>query len=139
MPSADWTPPIGWAAPRWDTAEQAKHMPFYDRDDWPGIVAETKNFPPTARYWTGLSPAAIEQLEMETVCGAAAGGPPLGIELRMTPPGNKKRYLRDVGSLVGASGGVETTCIYVEYQTCGSVHGRPINDAEIRLKMRHEP
>jgi hypothetical protein len=135
-PSADWTPPSGWAAARWDTADQAKHMPFYGREDWFKVVAETQKFPPTSRYWAGLSPAAIEQLEMETVCGAATGGPPPGIELQRTPPGIKKRYTRDVGRLIGASNGIETNWIYVEYHTSGSVHGRPITAAEIRLKTR---
>ncbi len=44
------------------------------------------------------------------------------------------REVRDLGFAVGASNGRETNYIYVEYNSSGPVHGRPMTPVELRLK-----
>ncbi len=45
-----------------------------------------------------------------------------------------RMYYRDLGRVIGASDGQETTFIYVEYGQAGPVHGRPITKQELREK-----
>lgn len=46
----------------------------------------------------------------------------------------KRCYYLNVGQIIGASKGRETSYVYAEFLRTGQVHGRPITDAELRQK-----
>ena len=48
--------------------------------------------------------------------------------------GSKRTFWRDLGVVIGASDGEETTFVFVEWTASGTVHGRPISAAELRRK-----
>lgn len=47
---------------------------------------------------------------------------------------HKRMYFMDMGYIIGASSGFETSYLYVEYLSCGSVHGRPVTVDNLRMK-----
>ncbi len=64
----------------------------------------------------------IEQLEMEAITGQ-------GHEILPHPKPNVRMFWRevvDLGFPVGACDGQETSYLYVEYNSSGPVHGRPM-------------
>jgi hypothetical protein len=72
----------------------------------------------------------IERFEMECVQGG-------GSEIVPHPKPNVRMFWRelpDLGHPLGASAGRETTFIYVEWNSSGPVHGRPITRAELVAK-----
>jgi len=47
---------------------------------------------------------------------------------------HKRMYFMDIGRIIGASSGEETSVLYVEHLTSGEVHGRPITANDLRRK-----
>jgi len=110
--------PREWAQPQW--IDYKKHIPP-TTVQWPAIVASTRNA--NALY----HPAEVQnlqQLEMACLIDRVAFR-----ELR-----NKRMYFIDAGRVIGASEGVETPFLYVEWLSSGEVHGRPITEGELRQK-----
>jgi hypothetical protein len=83
-----------------------------------------------ARYHPNLTREMIEQFEMEAVTGE-------GHEILPHPKPNVRMFWReftDLGFPVGASEGEETCYIYVEYNSSGPVHGRPMTPKLLKAK-----
>lgn len=81
-------------------------------------------------YHPNMTRAMIERLEMDCVSGK-------GLEILPHPKPNVRMFWMDVlglGFPVGASGGQETNLIYVEYNSSGPVHGRPMTPEQLRFK-----
>jgi len=45
-----------------------------------------------------------------------------------------RMFAQKMGRVIGASDGIETDMIYVEWSAKGDVHGRPILDRGLRMK-----
>jgi hypothetical protein len=117
-----------WNPPTWSDHGQ-KHFPR-PNVPWKAIVEGTGTGKKIAKYHPNLTRASIEQLEMETVTGQWN-------EILPHPKPNTRMFWRelpDLGFPVGASGGRETTYVYVEYNSSGPVHGRPMTPEELRAK-----
>jgi hypothetical protein len=72
----------------------------------------------------------IARFEMETITGQ-------GHEILPHPKPNVRMFWREfahLGFAVGASEGQETNFIYVEYNSSGPVHGRPMTPKMLTLK-----
>ncbi len=77
-----------------------------------------------------MTDVLIERLEMSCVEGE-------GREILPHPKPNVRMFWReldDLGFPVGASQGAETDFLYVEYNSSGPVHGRPMTWNELRAK-----
>jgi hypothetical protein len=94
------------------------------------IVRTTGEGRRVAKYHPNLTDIIVEQLEMECVQGQ-------GNEIVPHPKPNVRMFWRELPNLrhpVGASLGHETFFMYVEWNSSGPVHGRPITCAELISK-----
>ncbi len=89
-----------------------------------------------ARYAPGL-PQTIEAIEMGCIPRLSTDAQgrrtesPRAIELPRAGGGKVRRFCLNLSFVVGASGGEETTWVYVEWAIGGEVHGRPITLDEL--------
>ena len=77
-----------------------------------------------------MTGADVQRMETECVNGH-------GIRILPDLKPNVRMFWQDfpdLGFPVGASMGQETSYIYVEYNSSGPVHGRPMTAAELRQK-----
>lgn len=119
---------LPWQAPVWDRLSNQKHRKSstksWDRKvtkAWTGQPEESAQFDP------GITDAQIESMEIEATQGE-------GVQIQ--DKCHKRRFYRDMGQIIGASAGDDTTFIYVEYVNSGPVHGRPMTWKEIQDKIR---
>ena len=121
-------PGITWNPPYWSDHGE-KHFPNPNLP-WKKIVASTGVRKGYARYHPNLTATMIEQLEMECVQGQ-------GVEILPQLKPNVRMFWRaflDLEFPIGASMSQETGYIYVEYNSSGPVHGRPMTPAELIAK-----
>ena|SRR3990172_13222254 len=111
----DWDPKKRFPAP-WQKHKPVTHVP------WADVVKSTKHN--VAHYKDGL-PQTIEKIEMECV--------KKGDELPRDHP-TTRRFWRKLEFVVGASKGEQTQFVYAEWHKAGGVHGRPITEAELKIK-----
>jgi len=81
-------------------------------------------------YHPKMTRSMIEQVEMDCVSGN-------GHEILPHPKPNVRMFWMEVLNLsfpVGASDGQETNYIYVEYNSSGPVHGRPMTLEQLKFK-----
>jgi hypothetical protein len=117
-----WNPPI-WS----DHGE--KHFPD-PNTPWRKIVVSTGGKRGVAKYHPNLTRTMIAEFEMEAIAGQ-------GHEILPHPKPNVRMFWReftDLGFAVGASEGQETSYIYVEYNSSGPVHGRPMTGRLLTAK-----
>jgi hypothetical protein len=110
----------------WATSDYGKHLPPYNRaGEWKNVVKETgTNKPLTAKYVPTLSLDEIKAIEMNCVEREGA------TEIVASRIGHRSVYWQDIGVVIGASKGEQTSFVRVEV-TSGCVHGRPITKAEL--------
>lgn len=124
-----------WVPPRWDKNSWKHLLPAGAR--WAAAVPRTGQGKAWAKYHPSLTETLVEQMEMTCLdtngqINTAAGWHEI--------PGAKPhirmfwRHVVGLAHSLGASEGVETDFQYVEYQSSGSVHGRPISRAELVTK-----
>jgi hypothetical protein len=117
-----------WNPPAWSD-HGGKHFPNPNLP-WERIVKGTGGKRGFAKYHPRLTRAMVERLELDTLDEE-------GHEIIPHPKPNTRmfwREIRELGFAVGASAGQETSYIYVEYNSSGTVHGRPITWDELKLK-----
>jgi hypothetical protein len=119
--SEDGTPvaaaPRVWAPMRLEPYR--KHRPP-EGLSWQQIVDNTKNG--NALYC--ITEADQRQAEAECLMNG-----PLLREIK-----NKRMFFMEMDQVIGASEGVETKFIYVEWLVSGECHGRPITEQELKRK-----
>ncbi len=107
-----------WASPVWNPYSRQHRVERGVR--WGKVIEETKTG--KAKY----APHITDPLQMELELRCIREG-----RLVHTRGANRWYYL-DVGEMIGASSGVETKYVYVQYDTLrGDVHGRPISLREL--------
>jgi hypothetical protein len=94
------------------------------------VAASTAEPEAPAIYARGL-PRTIQEIELACLDE--------GIELPPANRGRTRRFCQDLGFVVGASKGEETTWVYVEWAIAGDVHGRPITLEELRRTKGFRP
>jgi hypothetical protein len=120
-----------WAAPYWER-NYPKHRPVANIL-WEQVVESTghqgkrgrQRGKPIAKYGPHprITLALIEQMEM-----AAVRIPER--ELPRVHP-TVRAFWSEQGEVIGAIAGEETKYIYVEWDLCGAVHGRPMTKQEL--------
>jgi hypothetical protein len=104
-------------------------MPFYHKaGSWQEVVQGTGGKKAVARYIHTLTPPQIHQLEFD--CVDPEREDRADHEVLPRPKPHVRAFWMDVGTVIGASKGEETTLIRVEV-TSGRYHGRPITEAEL--------
>jgi len=83
-------------------------------------------------YNPNLTRNDIEAIEMECVRRAIAV-PAAHNELQLTICHVRRFYVK-LGNLIGASEGIKTDYILVQYENDGSVHGWPVTEKYLKLQ-----
>src|SRR5438552_18127875 len=98
---------LTWQAPKWDRLSNRKHRKAnvrnWERSLTTGMTGdgdETSQFDPT------ITDAELSQIQLECVINK-------GTLVRDSC--HKRTYFQDVGKIIGASAGVQTSLIFVEY------------------------
>ena len=121
--------PPTWLPPSWDNHGD-KHRPP-PGIVWRKLVKETTGSP--GYYLPTVT--VQQQREWELRCIERT---PDGMRYAhgnlITETNSKRTFWMDAGEVVGASAGVETRYIFVEWAVSGAVHGRPISPQELRRK-----
>jgi len=110
-----------WAPPRWVPYD--KHRPPQGIE-WAKLVKQTGTLGGAALYHPSIT--LDEQRLLES-----AGAMPRHLFLEHR---HKRMYFMDVGRIIGASSGNETTCLYAEVLSSGELHDRPITIDDLRRK-----
>ncbi len=99
-------------------------------------MAGTNRGPKIAKYHIALTPPIIRRLELGCIEVADETNESAGTEILPQLKPHVREFWREVVELdvVGASLGEETKFIYVTYQSCGIVHGRPMTKRELRQR-----
>jgi hypothetical protein len=87
---------------------------------WEALVQRTARGP--AKYCVDMTDEAQEALEMSIIKDG----------ILICQKGSILMFYMDIGRTIGASAGIETSLVYVEYNTSGDVHGCPISPEELR-------
>lgn len=123
-----------WNPPTWIDYKERHFPPPGIR--WEEIVRSTGGRKGRARYHPRMMPAMIERFEMECL-SPQLREQGLVHEILPHPKPNVRMFWREIADLgfsVGASGGRETNFMYVEYNSSGPVHGRPMTCEELRRR-----
>jgi hypothetical protein len=108
-----------WPEPTWNRYN-GKHRCKADAQ-WQRIVANTRNG--RAMYIPLMTDARQKQLELGCI----------GSGVLVNDDGAVRAYYQDVGQIIGASYGEETTLVWSEWGKSGrTVHGRPISKQELK-------
>jgi hypothetical protein len=106
-----------WKEPTW-TRYNNKHRPRAGVP-WNQIIKETTNNP--AKYHPDITDDKHKKLELDCVAKGQL----------IDESGSVRSYYMDVGYLIGASDGMETTIVYAEHGRSGDLHGRPITKEQL--------
>ena len=122
-------PPPGFRPPSW-ARDYDKHHPLYS-ENWNDVVRGTAG-EGAARYHPSLTLAEIERMEIDVIAGANQQDQGQEIPDKCTL--TKRVYWKCMNRIVGASRGKQTEYIFVEYAQSGDVHGRPIDEPQLKRK-----
>ena len=128
---------VTWSAPFWDELYSRKHRKPSKRSrqmwDRSILAASTQGEGEDAVYDPNLTARDIEQIEMDCVRNALSALGRAPGELRLDICHVRRFYVR-LGNIIGASEGIKTDYILVQYENNGSVHGRPVTAAYLRSR-----
>ena len=118
---------ITWNPPQWSDHGE-KHFPELSVS-WDRVVKGTGEGKQIAKYHSRLSKQQIQSMELKAITNNQR-------EIPQTKPNTRAFWdkVSDEEFPIGASSGRETAYIYVEYNSSGPVHGRPITEAQLRQK-----
>jgi hypothetical protein len=117
--------PDSFQPPRWLPKADRKHIPEPGWT-WTSVIERSQGREADSWYHPLLSHAEIERIEM----GALRND----LEVKAKRRSNVRFYWRHLGTEIGASKGVPTEYVYVNYAQEGGVHGFPITLDELRRK-----
>jgi hypothetical protein len=109
---------LPWASPIWNRY-RGKHRAKQSAS-WNQIVKTTNNGP--AKYRQDFTDSDHEELELRCIRTGTL----------IEEVGSVRSYYLDVGRIIGASNGLETSIVYAEHNRTGDVHGSPISPQELQ-------
>lgn len=118
---------VVWLPPVWDRHGGKHFLP--STADWDVAIARTGQRKSWAKYHPSLDEATIQAMEMSFFRQDGTLNVEAGWHELVSPKPNVREFWREVtglGHALGASDGQETNYQYVEYNSSGPVHGRPM-------------
>ena len=121
---------LTWQDPRWERISIRKHRKA-NKWSWERSIATAVTGEPDepSQFDPNLTDDEIERMQLDCV---RREGTLIRDEC------HKRTFFRRMGAVIGASAGVKTEFIFVEYVNSGLVHGWPITEAQLEKKRRRQ-